>query len=478
MSIMVNSSKTPTGKTPKGQVAIRIDSKLIKACFPRPYFPGEPNQVKRTTGISNIDGWEAKARLLQQRLQLEMEEGNLSLPGGKFNESKYREILVSQKLIPDLKIVESATTSDDQLPPKPELSILEVWDMYCEFKEHELSISTFELEYKRTFTNFLKSAINAVGEDSLAIRDWLIKNRNLQTTKKLLNALSEAFYLAIKQDKYSGKNPFDGLSDGIGDKNRKKEFKQNEDDEDEDLLNQDKAFTWLEAETIMEFLKNSSIKRFKHFYHFISFKFLTGCRNGEAMGLWWRDIKWEKEEITIVRSYSAHIGRFKPTKNETIRRFPMPKNGRLWNLLKELPQGEPSDVVFKSTTGNCIGHTSVNEMWNFSRTKKKDKIYEYPGVLRILIDEGKVQKYLPSYNTRHTFITHQIFDLGRDPNIVNAWCEHSEKVSESHYRDTKRIAMQINPELPANQQAQQQSEIEILRQQIEEMKKLLQDRDK
>lgn len=472
---MVNSAKTPTGKTSKGKVSIYVEKGRIKARLPRQYFGGE--QPRIALGMDANEANMARAQRLAERMTLDLQDGC------------FDETLAKYGIIADLKLKGSAVTSDGQLPPKPQMSLMEVWDMYCEFKEHELSISTFELEYKRTFTNFLKSAINAAGEDSLAIRDWLIKNRNLQTTKKLLNALSEAFYLAIRQDKYTGKNPFDGLSDGIGDKNRKKEFKQNEDDEDEDLLNQDKAFTWLEAEIIMEFLKNSSKKRFKHFYHFISFKFLTGCRNGEAMGLWWRDIKWEKEEIAIVRSYSAHIGRFKPTKNETVRRFPMPKNGRLWNLLKELPQGEPNDVVFKSTTGNFIGHTNINEMWNFSRTKKKDKIYEYPGVIRILIDEGKVQKYLPSYNTRHTFITRQIFDLSRDPKIVNAWCEHSEKVSESHYRDTKRIAAQINPELPASQQSQQQSELDLLkeqlRQQQEAMKqqqelinKLLQDKGK
>jgi hypothetical protein len=63
---MVNSAKTPTGKTKKGQVTVRPDSGSIKACFPRSYF-ADGKQVKLGTGI-NPDDWEATATKLQRRL--------------------------------------------------------------------------------------------------------------------------------------------------------------------------------------------------------------------------------------------------------------------------------------------------------------------------------------------------------------------------------------------------------------------------
>lgn len=88
MSIMVNSSKTPTGKVKKGQVAVREDSGSVKACFPRTHFADE-KQVKLATGISLVDGWEAKAAQLQRRLQLELDEGKLGKPDGTFSKDRY-----------------------------------------------------------------------------------------------------------------------------------------------------------------------------------------------------------------------------------------------------------------------------------------------------------------------------------------------------------------------------------------------------
>lgn len=54
--------------------------------------------------------------------------------GGMFNLKRFNEILIEYKLRTDLKIVESAVTSGGQLPPKPQLSLMEVWDMYCEYR--------------------------------------------------------------------------------------------------------------------------------------------------------------------------------------------------------------------------------------------------------------------------------------------------------------------------------------------------------
>lgn len=92
-----------------------------------------------------------------------------------------------------------------------------------------------------------------------------------------------------------------------------------------------------------------------------------------------------------------------------------------------------------------------------------------------MIKQGKLTKYLPPYNTRHTFITHQIFDLGRDEKIVSAWCGHNEKVSEKHYQDVSDRATQINPELPANQSQvdNQKSELELLKEQLKRQQEMI-----
>jgi integrase len=444
----------------------------VKACFPRTHFADE-KQLKLATGIPNDANWEATANKLQRRLQLELEEGKLATADGSFNVERYREILEEYGLRAKLRVVKSVTTSDGQLPPKPELSILEVWDMYCEHIKPRLAITTYETIYTGDYRRYLCSAINQVGEDSLSIRNWLVTNRDPHNAKKILSLLGKAFALSIRQGRFFGQNPFEGLSEEIQDKKRIKEINQNDYDEDKQVENKNLAFTWDEAETIMEFLRNSNNAKFSHWYHFISFKFLTGCRQGEAIALWWCDINWEREHILIRRSYSSRLKKFKPTKNETTRIFPMPKNGRLWNLLKELPLGNHNEVVFKNRENSTIHHCSFGDNWKGTTALRKNKTYNYPGICQTLVNEGKLSKYLPSYNTRHTFITHQIYDLGRDKDIVNAWCEHSEKISVKYYRNTANIATQINPEFPANDLSSQKSKVEALEEQIEQMKAMI-----
>ena len=188
---------------------------------------------------------------------------------------------------------------------------------------------------------------------------------------------------------------------------------------------------------------------------------------------WWCDVDWDAEKIIIRRTYNRKLNIYKNTKNDTKRIFPMPKNGELWNLLKSIPEGEPNENTFKSKTGKVINGDTVHRAWHGYIPLR------YKGIIPELVKQGKIKKYLPCYNTRHTFITHQIFDLERDPAIVNAWCEHNENTSSKHYRDTTKYAIQINPELPANQQVQQvtsdvDSLKEVIQQQSEQIKILTQ----
>ena len=90
-----------------------------------------------------------------------------------------------------------------------------MWDIYCEYRRESLAITTYELKYKRTYTNSLITAIKEPGEDALEIRNWLIKNRDIKATKDLLSQLERAYNLVIRQELYQNKNPFLGLSEDI-----------------------------------------------------------------------------------------------------------------------------------------------------------------------------------------------------------------------------------------------------------------------
>lgn len=459
----MDSGKRPSNKTSKGSVGLMAEKGRLKVNLPRQYFNGQ--QLRKGIALPDTkEGW-AKAELIKTQLELELKLGKLDDGHGNFNEIRFQEILHEHGVIASLRVVKG-NSSASQPPVKPELSILEVWDIYCEYKKPKLEKTTYQMDYQQRYKNFLRIAINAVGEDALRVRTWLLENRNRKTTKNLLSLLDDAYQLLMSQKKVSH-NPFLRLADDIETTKREKEIKPEDynNDDDKDLTNKTKAFTWEEAEAIMEYFRNS--RTVSHWYPYVAFKFLTGCRSGEASGLWWGDIKWEEEKIIFRRAYSYRCKLFKETKNNSMRFFPMPKDSSLWNLLKSLEQGNSNDVVFKSKWGKMINYESLNNLW---AGNEKNRL---KGIIPELINRGIVVKYLPSYNTRHTFITHAIFDLGVPPEFVNSWCEHSEEISKAHYRDTERYAMAFKFEIGGKVHPKAEDKLERLERENQELRELL-----
>jgi integrase len=481
---MVHDISSRKGK--KGIVQVREDSGSVKACFPRSFFE-HGKQIKLATGInlSSAD-WEAQASRLQRRLQLELEEGKLSKPDGTFNLDRYQDVLEEYGLRAKLRIVrqsDSLPESQDSSPPTPKMGLLEVWDIYCEYKKPSLRESVYEGTYQGTYKNFIQSAIQATkSEDAIKIRNWLVKNRNLVTTKQVLSELSKAHQLLMRQNNSDIKhNPYDGLAEEIQTLGAKGQ-KLDEVKIDDDALDKSKAYTWDEVLIILEYVKNTRTVTYWH--NFIKFKFLTGCRTGEAVALMWQDVDWEKERILIRRSYDRGTKKFYPLKNdssykgELVRRFPMPKDGELWKLLKSIEQGQDNEVVFKNKSGRIIDPVVFQSTWS-GRQNSRNK-----GIIPTLIKQGKLTKYLSAYHTRHTFIYHAIFDLGHDEKVVSKWCGHTVGVSAKHYQDVELASVGINPEIPISQQGKAKSELEQFKEdwikereefmrQIEAMKKQL-----
>lgn len=453
--------QSSTSKTKKGQVAVRLESGSIKACFPRTYF-SDDKQVRLGTGISLVDGWEIKAAQLQRRLQLELEEGKFTNSDNTFNIDRYREILEEYGLRARLRLVR---LQNDQTPPKTKLSILEVWHNYLAYKKGGLRESYFINKYQKAFTNFLTSAIQATkSEDATKIRNWLIDNRNKRHVKELLFNLSEAYKLCIKNNLLDA-NPFEDLDKEIPDKGISgKTQEEAQIENDIDILNSSKSYTWEEVQTILDFVKTN--KKVSYWYNFIKFKFITGTRVGEAIAFMHQDIEWDKERILIRRTYDRITKKFYPLKTDKgykgreVRRFPMPKDGELWNLLKSIPKSDDSEIVFKSKGGKIIDRVTFLLVWK----GRREGVNPWKGIIPSLIEEGKLTKYLSPYNTRHSFVTHAIFDLGIDEKIVSHWCGHKVEVSNKHYQDVAIFAAQINPEV---------SEIQLLREELKKQKEII-----
>jgi integrase len=360
---------------------------------------------------------------------------------------------------PNLEIVTSET--------KP-VSLLELYDSYCESRKGSVEETTLELEFKGKFRRAIVEAIDAVGEDALAIRKYLVEHRQPKTVKECLRHLSKAYQLGVKHKKII-ENPFDGMAEEIEISKGKKKIQCNFDDEEGD--DDTRAFTVEEMNAIIEAFESSGHRR--HLAPIIKFLFWTGCRTGEAVGLKWRDIKWDRELITIRRTYSQRLKLFKPTKKNIVRYFPIPKDSLLWNLLKSMPERSKDDIVFPSKTGKIMDANKLGETW---RGKESERI---PGVIPTLIKEGKVKEYLRLYATRHTFISHQVNICKVPITTVAQWVGNSALVSNNSYLDTDKYKVPGNPntltQVPINNLPNQLVELltSLSSEQIEQLKFLL-----
>lgn len=315
-------------------------------------------------------------------------------------------------------------------PIKKQLTILEIYDMYCESRKGTIAETTMKKKMHGEYRRIITKAIKNAGEDSLAIRNWIIQNIGNSNSKNCLRYLDKAYQLGIKH-KYCVENPFEDMHQEIKPSKNKKQNQEDFDKEGDDT--DSRAFTVDEMNTIIEAFNASHYRR--HLAPIIKFLFWTGCRTGEAIALKWRDIKWDKEIITIRRTYDYELNIFKSTKTGVVRFFPMPKNGQLWNLLKSISEQKPDDLIFPSKTGNPISVKNLSRVWRGSEQGN------YPGVITQLIAQGKVSQYLKLYATRHTFISHQV-NIHKIPiTTVAQWVGNGAMVSNNSYLDRDKMTV-------------------------------------
>lgn len=381
---------------------------------------------------------------------------HLDILGGNFDISLQKYGLAKQ---PHLKVVTAAT--------KP-ISLLELYDLYCEFRKDSVEETTLQMEFKGKFRRAIVEAVDEVGNDVLAIRNYLVAHRQPKTVKECLRHLGKAHQLGIKH-KHVLENPFEGMAEEILVTKGKKKTQSNFDEGDGD--DDTRAFTVDEMNAVIEAFESSRHRR--HLAPIIKFLFWSGTRTGEAVGLKWRDVKWDKELITIRRTYSQRLKLFKPTKTNTIRFIPMPKEGLLWSLLESISKGEKDDVVFLSKTGKIVDANKLGEVW---RGKESEGL---PGVISTLIKEGKVKEYLRLYATRHTFISHQVNICKIPITTVANWVGNSALVSNNSYLDRDKLVVPGNPsvftQVPNNKLPNQLVELlaNLTPEQIEQLKLLL-----
>lgn len=296
------------------------------------------------------------------------------------------------------------------------ITLSNLWREYTDYKSQTLTLTTINKDYKRT-GNVIKALPSQSLSDAVIIRDYLLSHKSPNAAQKILVLLSASCDWGIKQ-KLIYENPFAGMSAEI-------KVPRTEDSEVID------PFTAEERDAIIAAFESSQY--YSHYTPFVKFLFWTGCRTSEAIGLQWKHILGDCQ--TIKFSEALVDGVRKDTKTYKIRFFPC--NSQLQALLKSIKpeNGEPDALVFKSKEGTAIRISGFhNRAWKGYKNHAGNQV---DGILTKLVKEGKVKRYRPQYNTRHTFITMMVEQNIPLPQIAK-WVGNSPEIIMKHYCGTLR----------------------------------------
>jgi len=275
------------------------------------------------------------------------------------------------------------------------LTLIELWDKYCEYKASHWAETTVKLHIKR-ISNHIKSLPPQKPTEANDIVIHLAKSCSPDTTRRVLAELKACCNWALKS-KLISSNPFADI-----------DFKPPKVKPTID------PFTPSESLAIIQAFQNTP------YGNLVKFFFMTGCRSSEAFGLRWQNVNPE-----FILFSEAIVGDVrKGTKTGVVRRFPC--NAALTSLLEDLRlNANPNDLVFTRPSGTAINSNDfLNNYWRGRKGRQ--------GIIPRLIYEGKVYRYRPQYNTRHTFIT-QCIDAGIPIPTVASWVGNSPAIILKHY---------------------------------------------
>lgn len=290
-----------------------------------------------------------------------------------------------------------------------ELDLSCLWLKYAEYKKPQLAPTTYTKDYVRKFPGHIRNLPTQKLADAVVIRDHLLQTLSTNTAKRVLTYLSACCKWAVK----SGLIPSNPFADMAADIRRPKQQQTIE------------PFTAAERDAILD-----AFRRHKpHYFSFVHFLFLTGCRTGEAIALQWKHVNQDCTKITFATSYDSQLGIRKGTKTGIVRHFPC--NRQLRQLLTEIRPSvvNTESLVFTSPNGLPIHNTKfTNQVWRGCRSGQK----VYKGIVTELVKLGEVSSYRCLYNTRHTFISHCL-EAGVPVTTIASWVGNSPEVIFSHY---------------------------------------------
>jgi integrase len=355
-----------TKKKTSGSVGIEVKGNKLRLRLPRLVATGSHRYIH--TRLDNT----AENR---KRLQVTAWDIETDIRSGVIADTIERHIASFK---PNLIPVEKLS------PPAAKTSTLStLWVQYCDYKKPQLAATTYQSEYRTKWANHIAHLPQDLAHP-VAIRDALLSKVSPDTAKRLLTLLSACGKWAA-QSGVIACNPFEGMA---------QEVRQPKDERSID------PFTLAERDAILAAFQNHP--RHRHYYPFVRFLFLTGCRTGEAIALQWKHISPDLTTITFAESYSSKLDIRKPTKTGKVRKFPVNADLRTLLLSIKPKAANPDGLVLSTPSGQPIDNGRfTNRIWKGCQSGGK----QYKGIISELVATGSISGYRCLYNTRHTFIT-------------------------------------------------------------------------
>lgn len=278
-----------------------------------------------------------------------------------------------------------------EITNKPNL--VSCWEHYKKLSCDKVSANTIKNQWVLVDNQFSKIADRSLFEFGNASKLVLTMLDTLapSTVDRIFTDVNAAFNLCNELGFIDErKNPYSALKKrGLIDSNQDSSKRTRE------------AFTATEIKTIWDAFSDNRYSpdksAYNHSYYlsFVQFCTLTGCRPGEAIALTWPDIKYKTDRIWINFCKSYSKGVLGPTKTGETRLFPV--NDQLSELINSFPRIDNElGLMFPS-----VKNRGYIDQHNFS-----NRIFK-PIVTRLVVDD-QIEKYLPCYNLRHSFITRLI----------------------------------------------------------------------
>jgi integrase len=289
-------------------------------------------------------------------------------------------------------------------------TVYDVWCQYVTYKEPTIKQTTLHY-YREIVGDKLRDCPQSI-VDALEVRTWLLKNTSKFYAARILKHLCSAVEWGIE---YKGidlaKNPYSYMAKEIAPKSHPPGAD---------------ALTLEEKEAVLNAFLTAH--HFDHYYPFVYFLFITGCRPSEAIGLRWGDLCDDGDGYLSINFSGAIVQikskpvRTEKSKTNRVRKFPV--NTELQDLIEAVWKDHytADQLIFPS-------RESPNKPINYINFCQR-------GWNEIV--DPILGRHVTPYSCRDTFITEQI--AANIPiSVVAAWVDNSPLMISTRYFDVSTV---------------------------------------